>query len=131
MSHKTTVTSKLKSKFYITQALKEMGFGVTVGEGNNLLTRGSYGVHEKVEILINSIDGRNINDCIGFALQSDGTYSATGDFYGTRWTAGKLTEEVTMKANTGEVNDRLMALGFQLEQTNNNNGEVELTYTRY
>lgn len=132
MSHKTEVKTKLDNLSYIKKSLDNLGYKYKEAkEGEKLTTRGSYGVHEKVDILITEVKGRNCNDAIGLQQQADGSYVATGDFWGTGVNAQQLGKELTVEAKKEETNDRLMALGFQLDQTTDAKGEIELTFTRW
>ena len=131
MSHKTEVKTKLNNLTYLTKGLDKMGIKYTVNENGELRTRGSYGVHEKVDVLIHEVNGRNTNDAIGFAKQDDGTYAATGDFWGTGVSAESLKCDATTSAKKEEVNDRLMQLGFSLNESEDNKQEVELTFSRW
>jgi len=131
MSHKTEVKTKLNNLSYLTKALDKMGVKYTVKENGDLRTRGRYNVHEQVDVLIHQVNGRNVDDAIGFQKQKDGTYSATGDFFGTGLSASSLKCDATTFAKKEEVNDRLMQLGFSLAESKDAKQEVELTFSRW
>ena len=135
MSHKTQIKTELKKKKYITQALKELGFQFTEAkEGQNLTTVGRYGVHENVDILIESNGNQNYNKSIGFRKEADGTYTAVGDFFGLRTADGKsvtetlLRNEVTGKAVECEVNERLGALMFSMDKETRKENAQQITF---
>jgi len=136
MSHKTDVKTKLNNRDYVIKGLTNLGYKFEVAEiGKTLSTRGYYGnTKSNVDILItHTPDGASTNNEIGMALQADGSYVATGDFYFTRGiSAQKLSNTLTVEAKKEEVNDRLMALGFQMEsEFNETSQEVEYTFTRW
>lgn len=136
MSHKTDVKTKLNSKQHILKGLTTLGYKFEVATSENgLSTRGYYNsTKSDVDILItHTPDGQSTNNEVGLQLQKDGTYVATGDYYFTRGiSAQKLTNVLTVEAKKEEVNDRLMALGFQMEQqVSENTQEVEYTFTRW
>lgn len=136
MSHKTEIKTQLNNGHYLKQALTKLGF--TFKEGQNLTTRGSYGVHEKVDILVESNGAQNYNGAIGFKKQADGTYTAVGDFYGLRTQDGRnvsanmLKCEVTAHSKEAELNERLQSLGFVNDPANRkeNNDYIEITFSR-
>ena len=132
MSHKTQVKTKLDNLEYIKRGLDDLGIKYKVAdEGQKLTTKGNYSVHEPVDILVTEVDGKNINEAFGFNKNEDGTYTCVGDFYMTGMTENKLRNITTVAAKKIEANDRMMQLGFQLSETVDEKGEVELTYTRW
>jgi len=136
MSHKSDVKTKLNSKQHILKALTTMGYRYqTADVDNSLTTRGQYAsTKSAVDILITHLpDGSTTNNEIGLQKQADGTYIATGDYYFARGlTSTKLCNTLTVEAKKEEVNDRLMALGFQMEaEINETSQEVEYTFTRW
>ena len=133
---KTDVKTKLNNKEYVIRALQNLGYTIEVAEeGKKLTTRGYYNsTKSDVDILITATpDGKTTNNEIGLSEQSDGTFMCTGDYYFTRnLTSQKLTNTITVEAKKEEVNDRLMSLGFQMNQDiNETSGEVELTFERW
>lgn len=136
MSHKTEIKTELNNGHYLKQALTKLGF--TFKEGKNLTTQGSYGVHEKVDILVESNGTQHYNGAIGFKKQADGNYTAVGDFYGLRTQDGKsvsanmLKCEVTAHSKEAELNDRLQNLGFVNDPANRNETKdyIEITFSR-
>lgn len=136
MSHKSDVKTKLNSKEHIIRALTTMGYQFQVANSENALsTRGHYAATKSnVDILITHLpDGSSTKNEIGLQVQKDGTYIATGDYYFARGLSSqKLCNTLTVEAKKEEVNDRLMALGFQMEaQINDSKDEVEYTFTRW
>jgi hypothetical protein len=140
MSHKTSIQTELKHKKYLTQALTDLGFQFTEAqEGQTLTTVGRYGVHEKVDILIEGNGNHNYNKSVGFKKEADGTYSAVGDFYGLRTSDGRsVTEsmlkcEVTAHAKECEVNERLSSLMFSMDKSTRkeNNNEISFELKRW
>lgn len=139
MSHKTEIKTELRNKHYMKEALEKLGFVVEeAAEGKQLTTKGRYGVHEKVDMLVKSNGTVDYNDAIGFKQNSDGTYTAVGDFYGLRTQDGRsvsasmMKGEVTAHSKEAELNDRLQSMGFVNDPTqrNENNEFIEITYTR-
>jgi hypothetical protein len=135
MSHKTEIKTELKHKKYLTQALTDLGFQFTEAkEGQTLTTVGRYGVHEKVDILIEGNGNNNYNKSIGFKKEADGTYSAVGDFYSLRTADGRqVTEsmlkcEVTAHAKECEVNERLSALMFSMDKSTRKETNSEISF---
>ena len=135
MSHKTDVKTKLNNKQYIIKALTNLGYSIEVAEeGKKLSTRGRYSeTKSDVDILITATPQGTTQSEIGLQEQEDGTFVCTGDYYFAKGvTAQLLTNNITVEAKKEEVNDRLMALGFQMNpQINETNGEVELTFERF
>jgi len=140
MSHKTTIQTELTNRKYLTDALKNLGFTFTEAkEGQTLSTKGGYGVHEKVDILIEGNGNQNYNSAVGFKKKEDGTYMAVGDFYGLRTQDGKsvsadmLKCEVTAHSKEAEANERLSALMFSLEEGSRKetNQAIEFTLQRW
>jgi len=131
VSHKTELKTALNNREYLLKALDKLKVKYSVGEGNTLTTKGNYGVHEKVEILIHEVNGHRTTDAIGFQLTEDGNYKITGDFYSTGTSASELTADATLEAKSLESNDRLMQMGFNLDHTSENSKEVELVFTRW
>ena len=132
MSHKTQIKTKLDNLSFLTKGLEELNIKFRVAQnGEQLTTRGRYGVHEKVDVLITEINGRNINEAIGFQKQEDGTYTAIGDFYGTGMSEQKLRNIATSAAKKVEANERLTQLGFSLDKTEENDQEITLEFTRW
>lgn len=136
MSHKTEIKTQLNNGHYLKEALTKLGF--TYREGENLVTRGRYGVHEKVDIIVDGNGSQNYDAAIGFKKQNDGTYTAVGDFYGLRTQDGRsvsanmLKCEVTAHSKEAELNDRLQALGFINDSSNRKetNDYIEITFSR-
>jgi hypothetical protein len=131
VSHKTELKTTLNNKEYLLKALDKLKVKYSVAEGNQLTTKGHYGIHEKVEVLIHEVNGHKTSDAIGFQLTEDGNYKVTGDFYSTGTSAQSLTSDITVEAKSLESNDRLMQMGFNLESVNDNSKEVELVFTRW
>ena len=135
MSHKTEIKTELKNRKHLCQALKDLGFTYTeAAEGQTLTTEGRYGVHEKVDILVESNGNQNYNKSIGFKKTADGTYTAVGDFYGLRTADGRsvstdmLKCEVTAHAKECEVNERLGALMFTMDASTRKENNQEITF---
>jgi len=136
MSHKTDVKTKLNNKEYIIKGLNNLGYKFEVAENNKKLsTRGRFAsTKSDVDILITHLpDGSSTNNEIGMTEQEDGSFIATGDYYfAQNLSSTKLCNTLTVEAKKVEVNDRLMALGFQMEQEfNDTTNEVEYTFTRW
>ncbi|MCP3683995.1 MAG: DUF1257 domain-containing protein [bacterium] len=129
MSHKTKIKTKLNNLEYIKKGMTELGYEYTVGE--NLKTSGNYGVNEKVDILIHKIGEKPTNDAVGFRKESDGTYTAIGDFYGLGINEKTMRNHVTTMAKKCEVNDKLAQLGFDLQSSNSSGGKLELNFKSY
>ena len=136
MSHKTDVKTKLNNKEYIIKALTNLGYILEVAEhGKKLSTRGYYrNTKSDVDILItHTPDGQSTENEIGLAEQTDGTYVCTGDYMFARGVSSQLlTNTLTVEAKKEEVNDRLMALGFSMnESVNETTQEIEYTFERW
>lgn len=133
MSHKTEIKTELNNKKYLLRALDKMGFEYE--EGTNLTTVGHYGVKEKVDILVTSNGKTSTNKSYGFKKESDGTYSAIGDFYGMRTKDGKSVSAEMLKVNCtalskeAEVNERLSNLMFQVEGGTRKENDKEISFT--
>ena len=134
MSHKTELATKLNNGHYLKQALTKLGFKFKeAAPGTKLHTRGHYGVHENVDILVDSCD-----EAVGFRKNDDGTYTATGDFYGMKMANGQhvdartLTGELTAHSKEAELNERLSAMGFVGDSSNRkeNKDYIEVVFTR-
>lgn len=134
MSHKTTLATKLNNGHYLKCALDKLGFKYKEAKpGTKLRTKGHYGVHEEVDILL-----ENNNDAVGFNKNADGTYTAVGDFYGLRMANGhhvdprSLTGELTAHSKEAELNDRLQNMGFVSDssQRKENSEFIEVVFTR-
>jgi hypothetical protein len=133
---KTEIKTELKSKKHLTKALTSLGFTYTeAAEGQKLVTKGRYSVHEDVDIVVNGNGKVNYDAAVGFRKQADGTYMAVGDFYGLRTADGKsvsaemLKCEVTSHAKEIEVNERLSALMFQMEDGTRKETNQEISFT--
>jgi len=136
MSHKTDVKTKLNNKQYIIKALTHLGYKFEVAEeGKTLTTRGTYSsTKSDVAILITDLpNGSSTQREIGIAEQKDGTFTCTGDYYFAKGlNTQELTNTLTVEAKKEEVNDRLMALGFTMnEAVNETTQEVEYTFERW
>lgn len=134
MSHKSEVKTCLNNGNYLKQALQKIGLKYKEAEqGKKLQTKGNYGVHENVDILVSGQ-----NDAVGFRKNDDNTYTAVGDFYGLKLPDGRycdartLTGEVTAHSKEAELNDKLQSMGFigDMTQRKENNEYIEVTYTR-
>jgi hypothetical protein len=135
MSHKTEIKTELKSKKYLTQALTDLGFTFTEAEeGKQLVTKGRFSVHEKVDILIEGNGAKNYDGAIGFKQNADGTYTAVGDFWnlstadGRSVSADMLKCEVTAHAKECEVNERLGALMFTMQEGSRKEDNSEISF---
>lgn len=136
MSHKTDVKTKLDNREYVIKGLTSLGYKFQVAEnGKKFTTRGYYSnTKSDVDILITHLpDGSSTDNEIGLAEQADGTFVATGDYWFAKGLSSQqLSNTLTVEAKKEEVNDRLMALGFQMEaEINETSQEVEYTFTRW
>ena len=138
MSHKTTVKTELTDLTYMKMALEKLGFTYEEAKpGETLTTKGNYGVHENCELLITGNGKKNYNKAIGFKKTEDGTYTATGDFYGlytqdgTRLTEATLKKEITASSKEAEIIDRLTHLGFSTAQQDETKEYIDLTLERW
>lgn len=120
------------------KALDKLGFKYTeVKPGQELETKGNYGIHEKVDIRIEGNGNQNYSGAIGFKKNTDGTYTAVGDFYGLRTQDGQnvsdvfLKNEVTASAKQSEISERLLAMGFAQETCKEDSKSIEMTMTRW
>ena len=136
MSHKTEIKTELRNKKYLTQALTDLGFTFTEAEeGKKLVTKGRYSVHEEVDIVVNGNGNHNYQAAVGFKKNADGTYTAVGDFYGLQTADGRgvsaemLKCEVTSHAKEFEVNERLAAFMFQMEEGSRKEDNKEISFT--
>lgn len=136
MSHKTEIKTELNNKHYLTKALDDLGFSFREAEeGQKLVTKGRYGVHEEVDILVESNGKINYNGAVGFRKNTDGTYTAVGDFYGLRTAEGRAVSaemlkcEVTAHAKEAEVSERLSALMFHMEQGTRKESDSTIEFT--
>lgn len=124
MSHKSQIATTLNNKKFLLKALDDLGFKYQVAEeGKKLKTKGNYNQVTDVDILITSNGTNNYNNAIGFNRESDGTYTATGDFYGLRTADGRsvtqemLKCEVTAHSKEAEICERLSASQFHIDPT--------------
>lgn len=134
ISHKTELQTKLNNGHYLKQALSKLGFNFKEAKpGTKLRTKGHYGVHEEVDILV-----ENQNEAVGFRKNKDGNYTAVGDFYGLRMKNGQhvdartLTGELTAHSKESELNDRLATMGFVGDPTQRKETKeyIEVVFTR-
>lgn len=115
MSHKSTVSTKINNIDSLKKALDRLNIKYTEGSAK---TKGNYGVHEDVDLIINQYGSNSVNDAVGFKKQKDGTYQATGDFYGMRDDKGRSIDPNTFKNrvenayNFEEINNRYGQVGF-------------------
>lgn len=123
----------MNNQDYLTKALDKLGFKYQVAkDGQKLTTKGHYGVHEQVDILLDVN-----NQSVGFQKQADGTYTAVGDFYSLRdkegnyLDAGSLKCEVTASAKQAEINERLMAMDFSTESCLETKQEIRMSFDRW
>ena len=140
MSHKTTIKTELTNKSYLKQALTKLGFTYTEAkQGETIKTTGSYraGIAE-VDIRLDTHREKDLKGSIGFKEQKDGTFAATGDFWGMNFEDGdimtmeKLKNKVTARSKEAEINDHLLQLGFTLSNEENTaKGVQELTFERW
>jgi len=117
------------------KALEKLGLSFTEAkEGETLYTKGRYGVKEKVDILVHVE-----NDAVGFKMNADGTYSATGDFMSVRSKTGinlnsanLMGCEVTALSKEAEMAEYLMNMGYT-EATGriDNKDFIEVTFERW
>lgn len=132
MSHKTEMKLSLNNKECILKALDALNIKYQVAtETNGLTTKGHYGVHEKVDILITEVNGRNVTECIGLQYQTDGTYAATGDFHGTGYNSSGFGEKLTTEAKKIESIDMLTGMNFNLADTQETTQEVRMVFQRW
>jgi len=134
MSHKTTIKTELTSKEYLTKALTKLGFNFKECNDCSLVTKGNYGVREKVDVLIT-----DNNSSVGFRKSKDGTFEAVGDFYGMRTKDGKylteqlLKEQVTSASKELEIADSLQNMSFcEMTGSRSETDEyIEVNYERW
>lgn len=102
------------------KALDKLGFKYEVAEGNTLQTKGHYNQVTDVEILITGHGNKDYAKAIGFRKEEDGSYTATGDFYGLRTSDGKsvtmdmLRKEATAHSKEAEIIENLNRMDFQM-----------------
>lgn len=134
MSHKTELATKLNNGHYLKQALSKLGLKFREAKpGTKLKTKGHYGVNEDVDILV-----ENQSEAVGFRKETNGTYTAVGDFFGMRLPNGThvdartLTGELTAHSKEAELNDRLQNMGFINDQTQRKENKefIEVIFTR-
>lgn len=137
MSHKTEIKTELNNKNYLLKALDKLGFTYELSEeGKQLKTHGVYRVNEDVDILITGTGyaGNYVAD-VGFKQQEDGTYTAVGDFYNLKDSKGNYVSKEDLKCNVTayskevEVNERLQAFMFQMEEGSRKENKQELSFT--
>lgn len=140
MSHKTEIKTELNNKEYLKKALDKLGFKYTESKNGEVVqTQGRYGVHEEVDIRIDGTQSKNLSGAVGFKENTDGTYTAVGDFYGLtndqgeRLTEQKLKGVVTGYSKDAEINESMMNLGFTLEDDDwkVEDGKIKVNYKRY
>lgn len=135
MSHKTEIKTELTNLDYMKKALDKLGFNYETGEG--LKANIMDGSKVDVELLITGNGKQKFSHNIGFQKQADGTYNATGDFWGLKNAEGKtltkqfLKQEVTASSKEAELIDRLNALGFEKCQGTENSDKIEITLERW
>lgn len=120
------------------QALDKLGFTYKEAEDQSkLYTTGRFGVKEEVELLITGNGKESYSEAIGFKKEKDGTYSATGDFWGLKNKDGKkltkehLAQEVTASSKEAELIERLGKLGFNVETQEENEQSIDLVMERW
>lgn len=145
MSHKTEIKTELNNKGYLLKALDKLGFTYEVAEGNTKLrTKSQYEGDIEVDILItgnqngvtksSGYRGGYQSD-VGFKKMEDGTYTAVGDFYNMVDKDGKHVSEEILKCSATtyskevEVNERLQAFMFQMEENTRKEDSKELSFT--
>jgi hypothetical protein len=133
---KTDIKTTLNNKEYVVRGLIKLGYKIQVAkEGEKLETRGYFkNTKSSVDILITHMpNGDSTQNEVGLTQTDDGTFIATGDYYFTRGlTSQGLTNVLTVEAKKEEVNDRLMALGFEMNpNVLDGKDEVELTFNRW
>lgn len=138
MSHKTEIKTELTNLEYMKKALSKLGFTYKEAkEGQTLTTKGNYGVNIEVDLVITGNGGQQYKDAIGFKKTKDGTYTATGDFYGLKTQDGKalnkdlLKKEITASSKEAELIDRLNKLGFETCQSEETKDYISLTLERW
>jgi len=121
MSHKTTINTKVSSLSSLQKALDRLGIKYKVG---NHKTRGNYGVHEDVDVILENYGGKSLNNAVGFKQGKDGNFQFTGDFYGLRDDQGNslsqnnFGDRVENAYNFEEINNKLSTLGFSCDNSN-------------
>lgn len=138
MSHKTTIKTELTNLGYMKKALQKLGFQFKEStKENQLKAKIMDGSTVDVELLITGNGKSTYTHQVGFKKTTDGTYEATGDFWGLRTADGKvltqeyLKKEVTASSKEAELIDRLKKLGFDLANSKENNDCIELTLERW
>jgi hypothetical protein len=137
MSHKSTISTELNNKNYLLKALDKLGFTYKVAQnGETLTTHGKYAVNESVDILITGTGyTSNYVADVGFKKESDGTYTAVGDFFNLRDQKGNYITKEDLKCNVTayskevETNERLQAFMFQMEEGSRKENNEELCFT--
>lgn len=135
MSHKTSIKLELNNKKYLLKALDNLNIKYTEAKGEELKTQGRYGVHEEVDIRIESQGNNSFNGAIGFKKTNDGKYTAVGDFYGLKdsnnrmLTEERLKSEVTSHSKEAEVVDRLSNMTFEIDPSSRTETEEEISFT--
>jgi hypothetical protein len=133
MSHLTKLKTKLNNKEFLLKALTKMGF--TYKEGENLKTKGNYNQVHEVDILIEGNGKQSYNSAIGFKKETDGTYTAVGDFFALRDAAGNsisaksLGVNCTKMSKEAEVNHRLGQLRFEMDKSSRVEKGSKVTFT--
>lgn len=126
------MTLNLNNRSYLCKALDDLNIQYKLADTTNgLVTDGHYSVHEKVDVLITSIKGKNIKECIGFAVDSNGNFTATGDFHGTGYSAQSLSTAITTGAKKMEATDMLTGLGFEQPTITETANEIVMLFDRW
>jgi hypothetical protein len=145
MSHKTEIKTELNNKNYLLKALDKLGFTYEVAKDNSKLkTKSQYEGDIEVDILITGNVsgvtsrygyGSGYQSDVGFVQQEDGTFTAVGDFYNMVDKDGKHVSMEGLKCNVTtyskevEVNERLQAFMFQMEENTRKEDSKELSFT--
>ena len=125
MSHFSTVTTKIKHKPQLIEALELLQYDVH--ENKELINPLDH-QHEKVKVDI------SIGDDIGFRLNNNGEYELVADIQ--TWKdpvpPKRFVEKVTQQYARMTVHNQIKEMGFQVEEEwEMDDNSIELTVTRW
>lgn len=132
MSHITRIkNAKLKDAALLCQALENLELAVEYAQDNTL----SVGLGESAMIRTQIKSSARYNyrqgEQVGFARQTDGTFSTVGDFYWAAQSAEEFTAEVTQAYVLVAALQMLAQQGYMVEtQERRTDGAVRVTMGR-
>lgn len=141
MSHKTTVQVDIKDFNTLKGCLDGLGFTYEEAKpGEEMHTSSRWGVREQVDLRLTGYKGKGRNSslkAIGFKKNSNGTFTATGDFYGLvdahgkPITADRMRKQIKTRYTIRKVMTEMRKQGYRAVKNKAgvaDNGKIKIKF---